>query len=61
MIGGYVEILQMFFMLCMHTKFPATVMVLEAVSNEGIVMTTHIFRQGILVNAATYIEVLEAV
>ena len=32
-IGGYVRILQMFLILC--TQFPATVMVLGVVSNEG--------------------------
>ena len=38
----------------MHTKFPATVMVLGVVSNEGHVIPLHFF-------AATYTEVLEAV
>ena len=45
----------------MHTKVPATVMVLGVVSNEGPVMPPHFFRQGLRVNATTYIEVLEAV
>ncbi|EFN86287.1 hypothetical protein EAI_08893, partial [Harpegnathos saltator] len=45
----------------MHTKFPATVMVLGVVSNEGHVMPPHFFRQGLRVNAAAYIEVLETV
>ena len=44
-----------------HTKFPATVIVLEVVSNEGDVMPLHFFRQEPRVNAATYIEVLNAV
>ena len=41
----------------MHTKFPATVMVL-GVSNE---VPPHFFPQELRVNAAAYIEVLEAV
>ena len=45
----------------MYTKFPATAMVLGVASNEGHVMPTHFFRQGLRVNAATYIEVFEAV
>ncbi|EFN86088.1 Transposable element Tcb2 transposase, partial [Harpegnathos saltator] len=45
----------------MHTKFPATVMVLGVVSNEGHVMPPHFFCQGLRVNAAAYIEVLETV
>ena len=44
--------------LVMRTTFPATVMVLGVVSNEGHVKPPHIFRQGLRVNAATYIEVL---
>ena len=46
----------------MHTQYPATVMVLGVVSNEGHVMPLHSFRQGLRVNAAaTYIAGLEAV
>ena len=45
----------------MHTKFLATVMVLGVVSNEGNVMPSYFFRQGLRVNAANYIEVLEVV
>lgn len=45
----------------MHTKFPATVMVLGVVSSEGHVMPPHFFPQGLRVNAAAYIEVLETV
>jgi len=45
----------------MHTKFPATVMVLGVVSNEGHVMPPHFFSQGLRVNAAAYIEALETV
>ena len=45
----------------MHTTFPATIMVLGVASNERHVMPPNFFRQGLRVNAATYIEVLEAV
>ena len=45
----------------MHTKFPATVMVLGVVSNEGHIMPPHFFQQGLRVNAVAYIEVLETV
>ena len=45
----------------MYPKFPATVMVLGVVSNEGHVMPSHFFPQGLRMNAAAYIEVLEAV
>ena len=45
----------------MHTKFPATVMVLGVVSNEGHVMPPHFFTQGMKINAAAYIEVLSTV
>ena len=45
----------------MHTKFPASFRVLGVGSNEGHVMPTPFFRQLLRVNAATYIEVLEAV
>ena len=43
----------------MHTKFPASVMVLGVVSNEGDVMPPHFFTEGLRVNAAAYTEVLE--
>ena len=45
----------------MHTKFPATFIVLGEVRNEGHVIPPNFFCQGFQVNAATYIEVLEAV
>lgn len=45
----------------MHTKFPVTVMVLGVVSNEGHGMPPYFFPQGLRVNAAAYIEVLETV
>ena len=45
----------------MHRNFPATVMVLGVVSNEGHVMPPHFFPQGLRVNSAIYIEVLETV
>ena len=60
MIVGYVQNLQRFPHV-MHTKFPATVMVLGVVNNEGHVMPPHFFSQGLCVNAAAYIEVLESV
>ena len=58
MIGGYPssEVPHV-----MHTKFPATVMVLGMMSNEGHVMPPYFFPQGLLVNATAYIAVLEAV
>ena len=45
----------------MHTKFPATIMVLGVVSNEGHVMPPYFFPQRLRMNATTYIEILEAV
>ena len=45
----------------MHTKFPATVMVLGVVNNEGHVMPPHFFPQGLRVNSAAYIGVLGTV
>ena len=45
----------------MYTRVPETVMVLGGVSNEVRVMLQHFFRQGLRVNAATFVEVLEAV
>ena len=42
----------------MHTNFPATVVVLVVVSNEGHVMPPHFFPQGLRVNSAAYIDVL---
>ena len=36
-------------------------MVLGVIRNEGHVMPPHFFRQGLRVNAVTYIEVFEAV
>ena len=45
----------------MHTKFPATVMVLGVVSNEGHVMPSCFFTQGLRVNSAAYIYVLGTV
>ncbi|KYM76172.1 hypothetical protein ALC53_13428 [Atta colombica] len=44
-------------MLCTQGNF----MVLEVVNNEGHVMPSHFFAQGLQVNAAAYITVLEAV
>ncbi|UYV73697.1 ARMC8, partial [Cordylochernes scorpioides] len=45
----------------MHTKFPASVMVLGVISNEGDVMPPHFFEKGLRMNADTYINVLETV
>lgn len=45
----------------MHTKFPASVMVLGVVSSEGHIMPPHFFQQGLRLNAAGYNEVLETV
>ena len=42
----------------MHTKFPATVMVLRVVSSEEDVMLPHFFQKGLRVNTAEYIKVL---
>ncbi len=47
--------------IVMSTKFPATVMVLGVVSNEGDVMMPHIFPKGLRVNRAEYIKVLDEV
>lgn len=45
----------------MHTKFPASVMVLGVVSSEGDVMPPHFFSAGARVNAVGYTEVLRTV
>eukprot|EP00106_Octopus_bimaculoides_P001075 XP_014768517.1 PREDICTED: uncharacterized protein LOC106867953 [Octopus bimaculoides] len=45
----------------MHTKFPATVIVLGTVSSKGHVVPPHFFPQGLRINAAGYIEVLKTV
>ena len=45
----------------MHTKFPATVIGLGIVSNEGYVMPRHFFLQGLRGNSAAYIDVLGTV
>lgn len=45
----------------MHTKFPASVMVLGVVSSDGDVMPPYFFEQGLKINAAVYIHVLETV
>ncbi|UYV64166.1 hypothetical protein LAZ67_2006860, partial [Cordylochernes scorpioides] len=44
-----------------HTKFPASVMVLGIISSEGDVMPPHFFEKGLRMNADTYINVLETV
>lgn len=45
----------------MHTKFPATVMVLSIVSNKGDVMPPYFFEKGLRVNAEGYVAVLRDV
>ncbi|UYV68049.1 hypothetical protein LAZ67_5002908 [Cordylochernes scorpioides] len=45
----------------MHTKFPASVMVLGVISSEGDVMPPHFFEKGLRMNTDTYINVLETV
>jgi hypothetical protein len=45
----------------MSTKFPATVMVLGVVSNEGDVMPPHIFPKGLRVDTDEYLNVMETV
>lgn len=45
----------------MATKFPATVMVLGVVSNEGDVMPPHFFPKGLRLTADAYIGILETV
>ena len=43
------------------TKFPATVIVLGVVSNEGHIMPPHIFEVGLKVNTKVYLDVLKSV
>lgn len=45
----------------MKTKFPATVMVLGVVSSEGDVMPPHIIEEGLRVNTAVYLDIMEKV
>ena len=45
----------------MSTKFPATVMVLGVISNEGDVMPPFFFEEGLRVNADAYIHVMDTV
>jgi hypothetical protein len=47
--------------IVMATKFPATVMVLGVVSNEGDVMPPHFFQKGLKINAQEYLKVMEEV
>lgn len=44
-----------------YTKFPATVMILRVVSNEGHMMPLHFFPEDLRINSPAYIEVLETV
>ena len=47
--------------IVMKTKFPATVMVLGVVSNEGDVMPPHVFPHGLRVNTEAYLDVMVTV
>jgi transposase len=47
--------------IVMATKFPATIMVLSVISNEGDVMPPHFFQKGQRVDAEAYIHVLRTV
>jgi hypothetical protein len=47
--------------IVMVTKFPANVMVLSVVSNEGNVMPPHIFPKGLKVNTDEYLDVIKTV
>ena len=42
-------------------KFPTTVMVFDVVSNEGHIMSPHIFEVGLKVNTKVYLDVLKSV
>lgn len=44
----------------MHTKFPASVMVLE-MSSKGEVMPPHLFDQAVRINSVAYTEILNIV
>ena len=45
----------------MSTKFPAAVMVLGVISNEGDIMPPHFFQRGLRVTAEMYVDVLRDV
>ena len=45
----------------MKTKFPATVMVMGVVSNQGDVMTPHILAAGLKINTEVYLDVMTTV
>lgn len=45
----------------LHMKFLVTVMVLVVVNNEEYVMPRYIFAQGLRVNSASYIDILEII
>ncbi len=47
--------------IVMATKFPAAVMVLGVVSNQGDVMPPHIFPKGLRVNTEEYLKVMQDV
>ena len=45
----------------MHTTFPASVLVLGVISDEGHVMPPHFFQEGLNVTSTAYIDVLGTV
>ncbi len=45
----------------MAMKFPATVMVLGMVSNEGDVMPSNFFEKGLKINTQEYLKVMQDV
>ena len=45
----------------MKNKFPATVMVMGVVSNQGNVMPPHIFAAGLKINTEVYLDVMTTV
>lgn len=45
--------------IIMKTKFPAAIMVMGVVSNEGDIMAPHFFSKGLRLNSDTYLEVLK--
>ncbi len=47
--------------IVMATRFPANVMVLGIVSNEGDVMPPHIIPKGLRVNTEEYLDVIKTV
>jgi hypothetical protein len=48
-------------LIVMSKKFPATVLVLGVISNEGDVMPHHVFVKGLKINIEEYLKVREDV